>query len=394
MALATTTNYGFPAPTAGQDQSEWDSEFGTAMAAADTSLRAAFTGLPWVNAADYGSDGDAIQAAYDSDSASSKLVVVPRGIWNLTSTLSLGIEDSAILFEEGAQVRWTGVTGTTPLIQITKSKVHLHHPDVTGSGSKGNGIGIKVGVDGTTQPHGCQIYRPVANNLTVGVEFGIDEIGSSSSGDNTIWGGRITNCVDGIRSKGFVNHVYGCFISSCDVGIHQTTDRNSGRIIARSCTVNQWADAAVVLDRGRGSVIDDLWAEHTATQSGVPTECIRIGHASHTVVNARIGTAHIHPIAVADGTPELYVLRILDASGLHVDHIEMTDEIPSTAAVRLDSTHGGHGNVIERLSIGDAVPAGWDASMVLSDGGATGSILIKAIPGETGDPAGTLIGAY
>lgn len=350
--------------------------------------------LPYLPAARYGGDGAAIQAAYDDLAAASKAVVIGRGTWTLSATLTLGIERSALIFEPGAVLTWTGVTGTTPLIQITNSKVHLRDPRVVGSGAKGNGIGIKFGVDGGAQPHACQVWNPECDNLTAGVEFGINEIGSESSGDNTVWGGRITDCVDGVRSKGFVNYVYGTFISSCDVGIHQTTDRNSGRIVARGCTVNQWADAAVAIDRGRGSVIDDLWAEHTAVQSGVPTECIRIGSASHQAVNTRIGTAHLHPIDALDGTPEQYALRVVNAANLRVEHLEITDELPSVAAIRLDATHTGHGNVVERLSIGDAVPAGWSSSMVLSDGGASGSLLVKAIPGLTGDAAGTVIGAY
>lgn len=353
--------------------------------------------VPWVNAADFGSDGAAIQAAYDSDGGSSKVVVVPRGTWPLSTSLVFGKERTLVWFELGAAVTWSAVTGTTPLIQISYSNVHLWQPRVVGSGSKGNGTGIRVGVDGAglAQPHGCQIYNPSLDNLDAGVEFGINETDTQSSGDNTVWGGRITDCKDGIRSKGFVNFVDGSFISNVNIGIHQTTARNSGRIVARNVTINQWADAMIAVDRGRGSSFDDCWGEHTVEQTPIPTEVIRIGSASYQAVNTRIGTVHLHPIKPASGTPELYVLRLVDVNGLHVDHLEMTDELPSVAAVRVDATHTGHSNVIERISIGDTVPAGWDPNtMVLSDGGAAGSVQIRAIPGLPGDPAGTTIGDY
>jgi parallel beta-helix repeat protein len=150
----------------------------------------------------------------------------------------------------------------------------------------------------------------------------------------------------------------------------------------------------VAFDRGRGNTIRGLWAEHTATQSAVPTEVIRIGSASYEAVNTEIlGTCHLHPIDAADGTPELYALRLVNSRGLRVEHLELTNELPSVAAVRVDATVTNGTNIIERISIGDTAPAGWDPrTKVLSNASAQARpVIIRAVPDVAGSPAGSIL---
>jgi parallel beta-helix repeat protein len=298
------------------------------------------------------------------------------------------------VFEGGAKINYTTVTGTTPVIQITNSSIFLEYPSITGSGVKGNGVGIKIGDPAAGQPNAVHILQPKLDNLNTGIEFGVQTTGGTeSTGDCVMFGGRIRNCVVGVKNAGFVNYIYSPFISECSIGIQQTTDRNSGRFVAYSPTINQWSDAAIDIQRGRGTTVLNMWAEHTAVQSAVPTEVIRVGSASYTVVNFTMnGISHLHPIDSAVGTPELYVLRIVNAEGAYIEHLEVTNELPSVALVRVENA--SKGNVIERISFGDAVPAGYNANSYLSNVASTGdqAIVVRSVPNIAGSTAGSSLG--
>jgi parallel beta-helix repeat protein len=357
------------------------------------------------DAADYKCDGTSddvqIQAAIDALPANGGEVVLLPGTYNITATIKIRVEQVSLRFMPGALVRWTSVTGRTPLIQVLKSNTFLYHPRLQGSGTKGNGIGIQIGgqastepIVGADQPGGVHVHNPRLTSLDTGLEFGIQSDGSQSVGDCVMWGGRITNCKWGVNSEGFVNYVYGPFISSCDIGVRQGLDRGSGKIIVDGATINQWADAAIVVLNGRGSIFDKMWMEHTATQSAVPTECIRVAPTgSDRVRNITFGFLHIHPIDAADGTPELYGLRLSgNVEGLVAHHLEFTDELPSTSLIRQDSTHVGTNNVIHKVSIGDTVPAAYVHSKLLSNASSTGVVAIREAPGPAGAASGVTVG--
>lgn len=351
-------------------------------------------------------DHTLIQTALDSLPSTGGEVVLLTGSYSIGSTIYVGAnaglssfrEQTSLRFQPGARISWSGVTGRTPLVQVLASNCFVYHPNLVGSGTKGNGIGIQIGGNGTAvnggdQPGGVHIYGAKLSSLDTGIEFGIQPDGSQSTGDCVVWGGRINSCKVGIYSDGFVNYVYGPFISSCNIGIQQGLGRNSGKIVVEGATVNQWADAAIVVDRGRGSIFRELWMEHTATQSAVPTECIRLGSVGYTAVNPYFGFAHIHPIDVADGTPELYGIKLVRCRGLVAEHLEFTDELPSTALFRVESSTDNTHNVINKVSIGDAIPAGWTYSKLLSNASAqTFPLIIKEVPDIAGAAAGATIG--
>lgn len=354
-----------------------------------------------------GTDDDVeIQAALDALPDNGGEVVLLPGSYDIGASIIMWREQQSLRFTPGALVRWLTVTGRTPLIRVVRSNCLIWNAALQGSGEKGNGIGIQIGghaaddaaivaldpTIGGDQPGGVQVLYPSMTRLDTCLEFGIELNGSQSSGDNTLWGGRLRKSKVGVNSAGFVNYVRSSFISECDVGIRQTAGRYSGRIVATETTINQSASAAIELLRGRGSTFSNLWIEHTATQSAVPTELIRIAPSgSDEVINPSFyGVTHLHPIDIADGTPELYGLY-LDGQvlGLHIDHLEFTDELPSSALVRLGSTYSGDSNVIDRVSFGNDIPAAYDHSMLLSrDPAAVGPLIVRSAPTLGGTIAG------
>jgi parallel beta-helix repeat protein len=357
-------------------------------------------------AADWVCDGTAddveIQGAIDSLSSNGGEIVLLPGTFDIAATIKVRVEQVSIRFTPGALVRWTTVTGRTPLIQMLISNTFLYHPRLQGSGTKGNGIGVQIGgqastepIVGADQPGGVHVHNARLSSLDTGLEFGIQSDGTQSVGDCVMWGGRIQNCKVGVRSAGFVNYVYGPFISTCDIGVQQTADRGSGKIVVNGATINQWASAAIEVLNGRGSVFDNIWAEHTATQSAVPTECIRIAPTgSDRVRNLTFGYLHIHPIDVADGTPELYGLRLSgNVEGMVAHHLEFTDELPSTALIRQDSTHTGTRNIVHKLSFGDTIPSTWTHAMLVSNASTTGRVVVEDAPGPAGSASGVTVGA-
>lgn len=343
-----------------------------------------------------------IQQAIDSIGEGGELVFLP-GTYDISQTIKVVNERVSLRFIPGAVIRWLGVTGRTPLLHILASNVYVWQPELDGSGAKGNGIGIQVGGQASTepivggdQPGGVHIFWPRASDLDTGVEFGVESDGSQSSGDNTLWGGRIRRCKVGLRNAGFVNYANNPVISECDYGIQQTADRYSGRIVVRGATLNQHAIAAVSLLRGRGSTFYDLWMEHTVTQDKVPTESIQIvPEGSDEVINTSFnGTTHIHPIDALDGTPELYGIRLSGSvKGLHMEHVEMTNELPSNAIIRLDATYDGAGAFVDRVSFGNDIPPAYTHDNLLSrDPAASGIFAVRDAP-VPGSIAGTTVGA-
>lgn len=350
----------------------------------------------------------AIQEALDALPADGGEVVLLPGTYALGGTVYVGAdagltsfrEQTSLRFMPGAKATWSTVTGRTPLIQVVASNCHVYHPNLTGSGSKGNGIGVQIGgnataVNGGDQPGGVHVWSPRFNNLDTGLEFGIQPDGSQSVGDCAMHGGRITNCKVGIQSDGFVNSVDGHpFISSCNIGIRQgggASTRNSGRIIVVNATVNQWSDVAVDIAGGRGSDLMHMWMEHTATSG--PTECVRVGSSGYVAKNLHIGTMHIHPLDVTDGTPEMYGIRLYQSTGMVIDHLEFTDEMPSTALVRVESYATNTDNVIHKVSFGDQIPTDWTYSKLLSNASSVAyPVIIEQVPGIAGSLAGVVLG--
>jgi hypothetical protein len=336
-------------------------------------------------------DHNTVNTAYDALPADGGEIWLAPGEFWFGGTFSVDKQQTIVRWLKGAVFNWTTVTGTTPVVNVITSNIALINPEISGSGSKGNGTGIMIGGNTGAQPHNVNVWDPRIYNCDAGLTFAVEPPGGSdaSTGDCTLWAGRFTSCKDGVRSAGFVNHIQGPFISGCNIGIRQTTDRNSGKIVVHSATINNCSDVAIALDRGRGHTIDNLWVEHTSGAG--PTEVIRLGSSSYTVVNPYIGKVHLHPLDAS----ELYVLKLIRCKGLVVDHMEVTDDLPTTALVRVDLHADNYNNRIRKISMGDAAPAGWNPStMTLSDANAASqrSIIIEETPGIAGSQAGATIG--
>jgi hypothetical protein len=347
-------------------------------------------------------DHTTIQSAYAALPAEGGEIVLLPGQYNIAGTIKMTVQNTSIRFTPGAWMKWDTVTGRTPFIQMLAWYCYIYHPRMQGSGTKGNGLGILIGGQSSSEPivggsqvHGCHIHNARISSMDTAVEFGIQSDGTGSSGDNYLWGGRYSNVKTAINSAGFVNYCIGPYIASVDVGIRQTAARSSGKIVVDHPVINEWASAAIEIQNGRGSTFDNVWAEHVSPQSATATEVIRINPTgSDKVRNVRFGFLHIHPIDVSDGTPELYGFRISgNVEGLYADHLEFTDELPSTALIRQDSTHVGTENVIRKVSVGDTVPAGWNYSRLLSNSSSAGVVSIQEVPAPAGSAPGTTVGA-
>lgn len=373
----------------------------------DTVITLAPSDVPNSNA-DYQCDGTAdsidVQAAYDLLPTEGGEIVLLPGHFIWSSTVKMTKQNTSIRFISGAWGEWSSVTGRTPLIQMLAWYCTVHNARLQGSGSKGNGIGVLIGGQASTEPivggsqvHGCHVvmWNGRLSAMDTGIEFGIQSDGTGSSGDNFVWGGRYSNVKTAIESAGFVNYAYGLYIANVNVGIRQTAARSSGKVVVKGAVINEWGSAAIELLNGRGSIFDDIWAEHVSPQSTVATEVIRIAPTgSNRVRNPEFGFLHIHPIDVADGTPEVYGLRLSgNVEGMNIRHLEFTDELPSGALIRQDSTHVGGENIIQKISIGDTVPSGWSYSKLLSNASATGVVVVREIPSPAGSAPGTTVGA-
>lgn len=353
--------------------------------------------------ADYICDGTndhvEIQAALDllQTGTGGEVYLLP-GTYNTAATVTVGINGNStqpvmLRFAAGALVRWTSVTGRTPIISVQGWLCDLFNPSVQGSGTKGNGIGVQLGGTGNTV-HGCTVWSPKISSCDTAIEFGI--VSTSSSGECSVIAGRLSNVKTGVQSNAFVNYVDSCFISGVDVGVRQSADRSSGKVVVSNTTINEWASAAIELLRGRGSVFQNIWMEHTSVQSAVATEIIRIAPTgTDTVVNPTFsGVTHLHAIASGTGTQEVYGLRLSgNVEGLYAEHLEFTDESVSSALIRQDATHVGLRNIIKEVSYGDPVPSSWSHAQLLSKASTTGVVVVQESPAPAGSPAGLTVGA-
>ncbi len=340
-----------------------------------------------------------IQAALDlmqANPGGGEVILLP-GTYNVAATIVVGLNGNngkpvMLRFEAGAGIVWQGVTGRTPIVSVQGWLCDIFNPSIQGSGTKGNGIGIQLGGTGNTV-HGCTVWSPKISACDTAVEFGI--VGTSSSGECNVVGGRLSNCKTGVQSNAFVNYVELCFISGVDVGVRQSADRSSGKVVVSNTTINEWAEVGIEILRGRGSTFHNLWMEHTSAQGGFAPECIRIAPTgTNYVANPTFsGVCHLHPIDVSDGTPENYGIRLSgNVEGLYAEHIEFTDELPATALIRQDSTHVGTRNIIKEISIGDPIPSGWTYSKLLSNASSTGVVVIQECPAPAGSSAGLTVG--
>lgn len=359
--------------------------------------------------ADYVCDGTGdhveIQAAIDAVAqyaSGGGEVVLLAGTYNITSTISLGHpSDGAgtyrmhLRFEKGAKVRWTTVTGTIPLIKIESADCVISNPWLQGSAVKGNGTGISFGGDTTNYGgrytktvYRCSVQDPFITNCNIGICFAIDKLGTSSSGDNTVFGGFITNCVDGINSAGFVNRIYGTTIAVCDNCLHGTSDRNSHMIGVYGCTFNNWATNAVWLEKDKGSTFVELWAEHTAVQSGVPTQAILLGGTTNSTYRAH-NTRFVGNTSITLHD-ETYAVRMINANNVTFDNLNMSTDgaMPTTAVLRQDATYVGASYVKRLCWMTGTVPATWAYNKILSvDAASTGRISVGAVPAPAGTTA-------
>lgn len=363
--------------------------------------------------ADYTCDGTndnvEIQAAIDTvaqNASGGGKVTLLAGTYNLGATVSVGHpSDGTNTYrihldgEKGSKITWTGVTGTVPLIKVESSDCVVSNLWVQGSGAKGNGIGICFGGDTTNYAgrytktvYRCSAQDCYITNCRNGITFAVDKLGTSSSGDNAVYGGFITNCVDGINSAGFVNRVFGTTIAVCDNCIHGTPDRNSQRIDCFGVTLNSWAVRAIWLEKDHGSLFSGCWAEHTAVQSAVPTEAILLGGTTNSTYKAQntrfVGTFFL---TLFD---ETYGVKIVNGQNVRFDNLCMSTDgnMPVTAVIREESTNTGLVTV-DRLTWGTGtVPATWTYSKILSTAATTPQVVVKAIPGVAGAASNTTFG--
>jgi parallel beta-helix repeat protein len=354
----------------------------------------------------------ALDAAFTHASGGGTVKLCP-GTYNTSALISMGHPTDgtgtyrvALVFERGAKVIWSGVTGTTPVIKIESSDCTIVNPWVQGSGNKGNGTGICLGGDVTNYGgrwtktvYRCNIVTPaLISNCNYGIETAIDKTvgpppGTSSSGDNNIIGGFITNCKEGWRNAGFVNRIWGTTIAGCDINIHGTGDRNSQKMGVFGVTSNNYATASLWLEKDHGSTIVDLWSEHTAVQSGVPIQAILLGNTTNSTYTAHntkfVGTTFL---TLQD---EQYAVRAIRANNVVFDNLVMSTNgnMPTSAIFRQDANFAGTPPPVvrcKRLSwMTGTVPATWDyaTKSISKDSSSTGKVIIEAVSA----PAGTTL---
>jgi hypothetical protein len=334
-----------------------------------------------------------IQAALDALQAATggELVLLP-GTFNVTATVVVGVNGNSskpvtLRFCGGALVKWSAVTGTTPIVSVQGWNCDIFNPTIQGSGTKGNGVGLLLGGLGNTV-HGCSVYSPRINACDTGLEFGI--VDTSSTGDNTVVGGYISGCKVGIKSRGFVNYAYGVYIQGCTIGIQGTADRGSGKIVVYGGIINEWADVAIDWQRGRNPVFRDVWFEHvndTATDPGM----IRLGTSTTFVTNPEFGTLHLHPKGAPN--PDQYGFRLVNVRGMRVEHAEFTDDFDAAfTMIRGESTFTGDAT-FDKVSIGDTIPSVWSYVRLMTNVG-TGRVVVRTVPEVAGSSSGLVVGPF
>jgi len=366
--------------------------------------------------ADYVCDGTAdnveIQAAIDAVmqyASGGGEVVLLAGTYNMAAnaTVSLGHPSDGtntyrcnLRFERGAKLLGTSHTGTTPVLKIESADCMVFNPWIQGSGSKGNGTGICFGGDTTNYGgrytktvYRSSVWNPFITNCRNGITFAVDKLGTSSSGDNNVYGGFITNCVDGINSAGFVNRIYGTTIAICDNSIHGTNDRNSHKLEVYGGTYNNWASSCIWLEKDHGSLFDGIWMEHTAAQSGVPTQALLFGNttdAAHVAMNTRFAGNTFLTL-----NDETYAARFIRADNVTFENLVMSTDgaMPVTSVFRQDTNFTGTVKCNRLCWMTGTVPGTWAQNKILSvAGGSTGKVIVSAVPGPAGAAKNTTYG--
>lgn len=351
------------------------------------------------------SDQIELQAAIDAvaTTGAGTIMLLP-GTFNLTAGISLSHPSNGTTttplhldFKRGAKLAYNGVTGTTAILKVESSDCVVTDPWITGSGVKGNGYGLVLGGDTsnfggryTKTVYRCVINRPRLDNLRAGLVFAVDRTASSSSGDNAVFGGYISDCVDGIYSCGFTNRVYGITVAGCDYNIHASADRNSHTIEVYGATLNAWAKAAIWLESDKGSLFEGIWAEHTAAESSVPAACIILGSTTKSARSTKFrGNTDLHLF------DENYLVQAVNANEVSFEQITLSTagSLPVVSCFRQESTNTG---VVRcnRFSFQTGnVPSTWNyAKLTTSNTSATGRFVLKAIPAPANSNSDTTIG--
>ena len=156
----------------------------------------------WINVqTDHGATGNgttddwaALQAAADSAAATGRPILLPSGSYDISKPWVIGLDKTAtasssqahadeliVFFEPGARITThssftTSVANPTekPMILVLGSDTRLLYPRAAGTGTKGNGVGIRIGggknwrgVDNQTGALGAAITTTGQTSITV-----------------------------------------------------------------------------------------------------------------------------------------------------------------------------------------------------------------------------------
>lgn len=313
----------------------------------------------WKNTASYQCDGTADQTEINQaciDAGDNGRVLLSPGTFTLSG--SVLIDQAGLIFEmTGGELVWSsGITATDPILWVKQSDVKVVNVKVRGSGSKGNGLGIKLVRDPAVVSNGgvhdVQLYNPVISSCDTGIEFGIHTALGDSTGDCNVFGGDISSVKTGVMSRGFVNRLYGTRIATIDTAIDVTDDRASSKIEVYGVTINQWGTLAIRVRRGTGSIFENLWMEHTG--GGTAVRAILIG--SHTSA----GDAGTYEVSDCNfrGTTKLHLstetegIRLRNSRGAYFENITLsTNGIAPTSVINVEQYCLGTGNTFKRIDL-------------------------------------------
>jgi hypothetical protein len=329
-----------------------------------------------------------------------------RGTYKVApNQIKFEVAGSRIHFEAGCKIECPTATAGSRILHVAQWYVDLTgQPSVSGSGARGNGVGIALGPTTATRypldvgstdsgVHSCTVHQPLISRCEAGIDFAIADAGNGSSGDNTVYDPRITSCKDGIRSRGFVNFVVGGFIQSCDYGCRVTNARSSARVVLSGVTINDSYAAPIKVERGGGSTFNDMWIEQqarTATEA-----CILIADTSsgtHAITSCRfkgVVNGHFYD------PHEDYGVVVGGNSHVDIDEVSMSVSdggVPGVAFVHQLADHSGTLRIAKISYKNGVVPAEWAAlPLVVTDPGATGTVAIERVPAAAGAPIGATV---